>query len=92
METKTLARTDSSKGRVASIRRVSEKNLSRNPVFIHPHAFTVSGRMGAARLFSELPRRVLLGNSELPMYGILGNLAFPALDVALILLPTVNHP
>ena len=39
----------------------------------------------------ELPRRVLLGNSELPVYGILGNLVFPVLDVALILLPTVNH-
>jgi hypothetical protein len=38
-------------------------------------------------LISELPRRVLLGNSELPVYGILGNLVSPVLDVALILLP-----
>src|SRR3954462_238601 len=30
----------------------------------------------------------LLGNSELPVYGILGNLVSPVLDVALILLPT----
>jgi hypothetical protein len=42
-------------------------------------------------LFTELPRRGLLGNSELPVYGILGNLVSPVLDVALILLPTVTH-
>ena len=30
-------------------------------MFIHPHAFTVSGRRQAG-LISELPRRVLLGN------------------------------
>jgi hypothetical protein len=45
-----------------------------------------------APLFTGLPRRGLLGNSELPVYGILGNLVSPVLDVALILLPTVNHP
>src|SRR5215204_1180705 len=47
---------------VASIHRASGKAHSRKPVFIHPHAFTVSGRRQVA-LISELPRRVLLGNS-----------------------------
>src|SRR5215208_6680473 len=46
---------------LASIHRAAEKAHSRKPVFIHPHAFTVSGRRQAG-LISELPRRVLLGN------------------------------
>src|SRR5215208_2701213 len=32
--------------------------------FIRPHTCAVLGRMVVARLFSELPSRVLLGNSE----------------------------
>src|SRR5215217_6602863 len=33
--------------------------------FVRPHTCSISGRTVAARLFSELPRRVLLGNPQL---------------------------
>src|SRR5215203_6949473 len=46
---------------VASIYRAAEKAHSRKPISIHSHAYAVAGRMRAS-LFSELPRRVLLGN------------------------------
>src|SRR5215211_1279731 len=46
---------------VVFIHRVAEKAHSRKPAFIHPHTYTVPGRRQAG-LFSELPRRVLLGN------------------------------
>jgi hypothetical protein len=79
--------------RVLSFARIIPEGTraSRKPALIHPPTYAVPGRRQVG-LFSELPRRVLLGNSELPVYGILGNLVFPVLDVALILLPTVNHP
>jgi hypothetical protein len=40
------------------------EGLFPEPVFIHPHTPPVPGRRQAG-LFSELPRRVLLGNSSL---------------------------
>ena len=46
---------------VSSIHRVSEKAHSRKPALIHPHTYKAPGRRQAG-LFSELPRRVLLGN------------------------------
>ena len=48
---------------LASIHRVSEKAHSRKPIFVRPHTYTVPGSRQAG-LFSELPRRTLLGNSE----------------------------
>ena|SRR5215213_1048961 len=48
----------------AHILREFEKGHSRKPTFIHSHTYTVPGRRQAG-LFSELPRRVLLGNSEI---------------------------
>src|SRR5215218_8829766 len=38
-------------------------SASRKPAFIRPHTYTMAGRRQAG-LISELPRRVLLGNSE----------------------------
>jgi hypothetical protein len=40
----------------------AEKGSSGQPAFIHSHTGTVPGRMVTARLFTGLPRRVLLGN------------------------------
>jgi hypothetical protein len=43
--------------------QITEKAHSRKPISIHSHAYAVPGRMLATRLFSELPRRTLLGSS-----------------------------
>jgi hypothetical protein len=43
------------------------------------HTYPVPGRMGAARLFSELPSISILGNPGLPVYGVLGNIVHLAL-------------
>src|SRR5215204_122420 len=48
-----------------SIHRAAERAHSRKPRFIHPHTYKVPGRRQAG-LISELPSRVLLGNSSLP--------------------------
>src|SRR5215217_4722987 len=50
------------KRRAASIHRTSERAHSRKPALIHPHTYKVPERRQAG-LISELPRRVLLGNS-----------------------------
>src|SRR5215207_8824831 len=42
--------------------RASDNRHSRKSISIHSHAYAVPGRRQAG-LFSELPRRVLLGNS-----------------------------
>src|SRR5215208_5618401 len=52
------------KRRAASIHLPSEKAHSRKPALIHPHTYKVPERRQAG-LISELPRRVLLGNSSL---------------------------
>src|SRR5215208_2910507 len=90
---KGLNRTDKEKAAVTPslFTELPGRGLLGSRACIRAHAYTVLGCRQAS-LISELPRRVLLGNSELPVYGILGNLVFPVLDVALILLPTVNHP
>src|SRR5215207_2241357 len=41
--------------------RIAQKGSSRKLVFLRPHTYTVPGRR-QARLISELPSRVLLGN------------------------------
>src|SRR5215218_907098 len=48
-------------GTCASIQRAAEKAHFWKPISIHSHAYAVPRRMRAS-LFSELPRRVLLGN------------------------------
>src|SRR5215218_5802188 len=55
--------------RVTSIHRTAGKAHSRKPISIHSHAYAVPGRMQAS-LFSELPKRVLLGNrtSDIPSF------------------------
>src|SRR5215217_3122456 len=51
------------KRRAASIHRTSERAHSRKPALIHPHTYKVPERRQAG-LISELPRRLIPGNSE----------------------------